>query len=154
MEHSCSCYCERQSKVVLLMCLSCAGSYAKSTSDCGLLRTRRAVTVKTWLQRFVIWTFCTQDCNYSHSAKLITNGHSVQDFEFFIFSVIKWQNTSDGTRAAADHHCWLFPQFIDCCLVYEMSENGEKCRSVFPKAQGDVLKCLVLSTIQIFSLLS
>ena len=30
-----------------------------------------------------------------------------------------------------------------------MSENGEKCGSVFPqKAQDDVLKCLVLSPTQ------
>ena len=36
-----------------------------------------------------------------------------------------------------------------------MSENGEKCWSVFPKAQDDVFKCLVLSTTQnTFSLLS
>ena len=27
-----------------------------------------------------------------------------------------------------------------------MSENGKKCRPLFPKAQHDVLKCLVLST--------
>ena len=32
-----------------------------------------------------------------------------------------------------------------------MSENGEKCGSVFPKAQDDVLKCLVLSTTQRYS---
>ena len=29
-----------------------------------------------------------------------------------------------------------------------MSENGEKWQSVFPKAQDDVLKCLVLSKTQ------
>ena len=32
-----------------------------------------------------------------------------------------------------------------------VSENGEKRRSVFPKAQDDVLKCLVLSTTQRYS---
>ena len=32
-----------------------------------------------------------------------------------------------------------------------MSENAKKCRPVFPKAQGDVLKCLVLSTTQRYS---
>ena len=32
-----------------------------------------------------------------------------------------------------------------------MSENGVKCRSVFPETQGDVLKCRVLSTIQRYS---
>ena len=26
-----------------------------------------------------------------------------------------------------------------------MSENGEKCQSLFPKVQGDSLKCLLLS---------
>lgn len=38
LKHSCSCYCERQSKVVLLMCPSCADSYAIaiSTSDFDL----------------------------------------------------------------------------------------------------------------------
>ena len=30
-------------------------------------------------------------------------------------------------------------------------ENGQKCRLVFPKAQEDVLKCLVLSTAQRYS---
>ena len=38
-------------------------------------------------------------------------------------------------------------QLIDC-FGYKMSENGQKCGSVFPKAQDDVLKHLVLSTIQ------
>lgn len=28
-----------------------------------------------------------------------------------------------------------------------MAENGEKCRSVFPKAQDVILKCLVLFTV-------
>lgn len=41
-------------------------------------------------------------------------------------------------------------RFILCypssCLVYNMSKNGEKCRSVPPGAWDDVLKCLVLST--------
>ena len=32
-----------------------------------------------------------------------------------------------------------------------MSENGEKCGSVFPKVQDDILKCLVLSTTQRYS---
>ena len=33
-----------------------------------------------------------------------------------------------------------------------MSENGKKkCQSVFPKAQDDVLKCLVLFTTQRYS---
>ena len=32
-----------------------------------------------------------------------------------------------------------------------MSENGEKCQSVFPKAQDDVLKCLGLSITQRYS---
>ena len=32
-----------------------------------------------------------------------------------------------------------------------MSENGKKCRLVFPKARNDVLKCLVLSKNQIYS---
>ena len=36
-------------------------------------------------------------------------------------------------------------------MVYKMSENGEKCGSVLPKAQDDVLKCLVLSTTQRYS---
>lgn len=47
LKHSRSYYCERQSKVVLLMCLSCADNYAVLTLDCGLLRTYRAVTVDT-----------------------------------------------------------------------------------------------------------
>ena len=29
-----------------------------------------------------------------------------------------------------------------------MSENGEKCWSLFPKAQGDIVECLVSSTAQ------
>ena len=36
-------------------------------------------------------------------------------------------------------------------LVSKMSENGEKCASVFPKAQDDVLKCLALSTTPRYS---
>lgn len=34
------------------------------------------------------------------------------------------------------------------CLVSKMSENGDKCQSVFPKTQDCILKCLVLSTTQ------
>lgn len=50
-------------------------------------------------------------------------------------------------------------RFILCypssCLVYNMSKNGEKCRSVPPGAWDDVLTCLVLSTAKkIRSLLS
>lgn len=33
------------------------------------------------------------------------------------------------------------------CLVDEMSESCAKCGSVYPKAQGGILKCLVLSTV-------
>ena len=32
-----------------------------------------------------------------------------------------------------------------------MSENGEKCQSVFPKVQDGILKCFILSTIQRYS---
>ena len=31
------------------------------------------------------------------------------------------------------------------CLVSKMSENGEKCGSVFPKVQDNVHQCLVFS---------
>ena len=33
-------------------------------------------------------------------------------------------------------------------LVDNMSETGEKCWSVLPKANDDILKCLALSTTQ------
>ncbi len=46
--------------------------------------------------------------------------------------------------------CRSFSQLISCS-VHKMSENGEKCWSLFPKAKGDVLKCLVLSTTQRYS---
>ena len=32
-----------------------------------------------------------------------------------------------------------------------MSENGAKCQPEFPKVQDDILKCLVLSTTQRYS---
>lgn len=41
----CSSYCERQSKAVLLKCLSCAESFAVLTLDCGLLRTSKVVSI-------------------------------------------------------------------------------------------------------------
>lgn len=61
--------------------------------------------------------------------------------------------TVDPCRAATNNfnidssvHYFMYSQIL--CSVYKMSE---KCRSVFPKAQDDVLECLILSTSQRYS---
>ena len=43
----------------------------------------------------------------------------------------------------------LFSLLINLLII--LLKNDEKCRSVFPKAQYDILKCLVLSTTQRYS---
>ncbi len=37
--------------------------------------------------------------------------------------------------------CCHFLDYSISCLVHKMSENDEKCLSLFPKAQGDIIHC-------------
>ncbi len=106
------------------------------------------------------WCFCDdwRDRKLLFSNRCLTDFKEQQQFTsicphaavthtatYFFSSVIPYGQTCIWSKIYFHYQfrCLIFSRVID-----KMSENGEKCPSQFPKAQGEVFKRLVLSNEQ------